>query len=776
MTSAQHSQSSSQPSHSSQPDTSASATLQLQIEGMTCQACASRIEKVLNKKPAIEKASVNFANETAQVNYDADQTNPEQILEWVAKTGYTAKIAQSDDLFNRDNEQESIHPSWRLWVIWLCLLPFLVGMVGMLFGSHALMPPVWLQFILATIVQFGLALPFYQSAWASIKGRLANMDVLVVLGTLTIWLYSTYMWLTHLNDTAHHVVYFEASVMVIAFVRLGKFLEERTKKQSLNSINLLLELTPKQVVVKQGKTWQTIDLSELQIGQIVLAKAGSRIACDGVVVKGEGWCDESHLTGESIALKKHIGSQVLAGAMVDNGSFEYKATALGKSTQLGDMIQALSEAQGSKANIARIADKVAAVFVPVVVAIAIITFIINYAILGVLDAALMRAVSVLVIACPCALGLATPAAIMAGMGVAARHGVWFKDAQALETTGQIDTVVLDKTGTLTEGRPSIAAHYLVDSQLQLSDVLALAASIETHANHPLATALVNAAKQQGLSLLSVSNIKQVTGEGIQGVIDGFGLVKVGRPSFANIDLPFLDKSSVDKTALEKTAGDETPTTQNMDNTKNANIWQIASIVAVSVNDVPLAAFALADDLKPDSQQAVKNLQNDGLNVVIMSGDNQSVVDFIAQQVQANDAFGQLSPREKANKIDLLQQAGRHVAMVGDGVNDAPAMATAQASFAMYQGTDIAQHSASARLLGDSLLHVDYAYQTAKATLANIKQNLFFAFIYNILGIPLAAFGLLNPMIAAAAMAMSSISVLLNALRLTRLKLSNDEKS
>lgn len=738
---------------------SSPTTLQLQIEGMTCQACASRIEKVLNKKPAIEQASVNFANETAQVNYDAEQTNPEQILEWVAKTGYTAKIAQSDDLFNRDNEQESIHPSWRLWAIWLCLLPFLVGMVGMLFGSHALMPPVWLQFILATIVQFGLALPFYQSAWASIKGRLANMDVLVVLGTLTIWLYSTYMWLTHLNDTAHHVVYFEASVMVIAFVRLGKFLEERTKKQSLNSINLLLELTPKQVIVKQGETWQTIDLSELQIGQIVLAKAGSRIACDGVVVKGEGWCDESHLTGESIALKKHIGSQVLAGAMIDNGSFEYQATALGKSTQLGDMIQALSEAQGSKANIARIADKVAAVFVPVVVAIAIITFIMNYAILGVLDAALMRAVSVLVIACPCALGLATPAAIMAGMGVAARHGVWFKDAQALETTGQIDTVVLDKTGTLTEGKPSIAAHYLVDSQLQLDDVLALAASIETHANHPLATALVNAAKQQGLSLMSVSNIEQVTGEGIQGVIDGFGLVKVGRPSFANIDIPFLNK-----------VADEMPTTQDMNDTKNANIWQIASIVAVSVNDVPLAAFALADDLKPDSQQAVKNLQNDGLNVVIMSGDNQSVVDFIAQQVQANDAFGQLSPREKANKIDLLQQAGRHVAMVGDGVNDAPAMATAQASFAMYQGTDIAQHSASARLLGDSLLHVDYAYQTAKATLANIKQNLFFAFIYNILGIPLAAFGLLNPMIAAAAMAMSSISVLLNALRLTRLKL------
>lgn len=732
-------------------------TITLDIDGMTCQACASRIEKVLNKKTAITDANVNFANETAQVSFDDNQTSSEEVLDWVKKTGFTATIQQANSLLSQ-NSQDSKTSSlpFRLILIWLCLLPFLGGMLGMMVGNHHLMPPIWLQFVLATIVQFGLALPFYQSAWASIKGRLANMDVLVVLGTLTIWAYSTYNWLfaeSHFNHEVYfaHEVYFESSVMVIAFVRLGKYLEERTKKHSLNSINLLLELIPQTVLAKIGNNWTTIPLSDVAVGQNLLAKQGDRIACDGIVTglnADKAWCDESHLTGESLPVVKQINSPVMAGAMLTSGTIEYQATALGSHTQLGDMITALNDAQGSKANIARIADRVAGVFVPVVVAIAIGTFLVNFYMLGSFDTALMRAVAVLVIACPCAMGLATPSAIMAGMGVASRHGVWFKDAHALEVTGTVDTVVLDKTGTLTAGKPQVVAHYLFNTSLNLAEIGQITATLEAHANHPLATALVEYAKGFNVkNTFTITNVQNVTGEGIQGEIDGFGLVKVGSLAFTQMTLPI-------------------EILQN-------HVWQIASLVAVNINDVPIAVFALADALKSDSISAIQSLRNLGLTTIMLSGDKQSVADYIGRQINIDQVFGELSPREKANAISELQATGKKVAMVGDGVNDAPAMATAMASFAVQNGTDIAQHSATARLVGNTdqmISHVVSAVKIARATLNNIKQNLFFAFIYNVIGIGFAAIGLLSPMMAAGAMALSSISVLGNALRLTRIKL------
>ncbi len=733
------------------------AHLQLAIDGMSCQACASRIEKVLNKKDEVYEVSVNFAGETANVDYNPAQTTPEQIAEWVNKTGFVANLQAADSLFAKTDEDTATKWPWRLIALWVCLLPFLVGMAGMLTGfGMAWMPPVWIQFILATIVQFGLALPFYSSAWASIKGGLANMDVLVVIGTVTIWAYSTYLWLTHGDGTlasllqsghasghgAGPAVYFEAGVMVIAFVRTGKYLEERTKKHSLNSIDLLLSLTPDEVELQQPDgSFANVALADVQIGDILRAKQGSRVATDGTVIEGSGWCDESHLTGESIPLKKDLGDELLAGALVENGSLLYRVRAKGSHTKLGDMVQALSDAQGSKANLARLADRVTAIFVPVVVAIAIVTFAITWWLTGALNTALMHAVSVLVIACPCALGLATPAAIMAGMGVAARHGVWFKDAQSLEAAGSIDTVVLDKTGTLTIGKPAIVDQLMVDKSLAIDDVLQITASLEAHASHPLATAMVNAAHARQLDLLPVSDISVVKGAGIQANIEGLGLVKVGTAEFANLSFPRL----------------------------MPKVWQIASTVAISINNEPLGAFALADDLKADTPQAIASLQEAGLKVILMSGDKQSVVDHVAWQLGIDQAYGKMSPRDKASQIAKLQASGHKVAMAGDGVNDAPAMATADASFAMFEGTDVAQHSASARLMGESLMHIDAAQKIANATLRNIKQNLFFAFIYNCLGIPLAAFGFLNPMIAAAAMALSSISVLMNALRLTRFK-------
>ncbi|WP_201628121.1 heavy metal translocating P-type ATPase [Psychrobacter maritimus] len=731
------------------------AHLQLAIDGMTCQACASRIEKVLNKKPSVYEVSVNFAGETANVDYDPTQTTPEQVTEWVNKTGFVANLQAADSLFAQTDEDTATEYPWRLIGLWVCLLPFLVGMAGMLVGQGmAWMPPVWIQFILATIVQFGLALPFYKSAWASIKGGLANMDVLVVIGTVTIWAYSTYLWLTHGDGTLNSLlqsghgsghgpaVYFEAGVMVIAFVRTGKYLEERTKKHSLNSIDLLLSLTPDEVEQQQPNgDFHNVALQDVQVGDILRAKQGSRVATDGTVIDGSGWCVESHLTGESVPLKKEVGDGLLAGALVENGSLLYRVSAKGSDTKLGDMVQALSDAQGSKANLARLADRVTAIFVPVVVTIALITFGLTWWLTGMLDTALMHAVSVLVIACPCALGLATPAAIMAGMGVAARHGVWFKDAQSLEAAGNIDTVVLDKTGTLTIGKPTIVDNVMVDKSLAVDDVLQIAASVEAHASHPLATALINAATERNLPLMSVTDISVIKGAGIQANIEGLGLIKVGSAEFANLTLPKL----------------------------MPKVWQIASTVAISINDEPLGAFALADDLKDDTPQAIRALQDAGINVILMSGDKQSVVDHVAGQLGIEQAYGKMSPRDKASQIALLQTAGHKVAMAGDGVNDAPAMATADASFAMFEGTDVAQHSASARLMGESLMHIDAAQKIANATVRNIKQNLFFAFIYNCLGIPLAAFGFLNPMIAAAAMALSSISVLMNALRLTRFK-------
>ena len=744
------------------------------IDGMTCQACASRIEKVLNKKPFITAASVNFASEEAQITYDDSQTDPAALAALINKTGYSASLPQ-----DTPPDDAPAQPGWRLWLLLAINLPFLVGMVGMMLGRHDWMLPPAAQLVLASIVQLWLAIPFYKSAWASIKGGLANMDVLVALGTGAIYLYSLAMMTA---PHSHGDIYFEAGVMVIGFVSLGKYLEHRSKKTSLNSLGLLLKLTPRQVSVQRDGSWQTLPLDQVQIGDLLRANHGERIAADGIVEGGSGWTDESHLTGESRPEAKEPGSRVLAGALVNDGSLTYRAEQLGKETLLGDMMAALSEAQGSKAPIARIADRAAAIFVPTVVAIAVATFALTWAVKGEWTVALMHAVAVLVIACPCALGLATPAAIMVGMGKAVRHGIWYKDAAAMEEAARVDTVVLDKTGTLTEGRPQIAALWLAeeksplpceagegwgggeqtqqtavvtasrmgessaknsaDNSESINDLYRLAAAVEENATHPLARAIVAAALARGITIPETSNAKTDSGAGIRAEIAGVGTVQVGKPDYCGLTLP--------------------------DNL--GDVWAIASIVAVAVNDRPLGAFALADALKPDSQAAVARLQARGIQVCIMSGDNAGTVAWVAQQLGIADARGNMSPRDKAEAIGALKAAGKVVAMVGDGINDAPALAAANVSFAMKDGADVAEHTASATLMQHSVNQLVDALLVSRATLQNIRQNLFFAFFYNVLGIPLAAFGYLSPIIAGAAMALSSISVLGNALRLKRAKI------
>ena len=715
--------------------------VRFQIEGMTCQACASRIEKVLNKKDFVESAGVNFASEEAQVTFDDSKTSVADIAKIIEKTGYGAKEKTEDTLPQPEAEH---HIGWRLWLLFAINIPFLIGMTGMMIGRHDWMiPPVW-QFVLASIVQLWLAIPFYKSAWASIKGGLANMDVLVTIGTVSIYLYSVYM-LFFSPHAAHGMahVYFEAGVMVIGFVSLGKFLEHRTKKSSLNSLGLLLKLTPTQVNVQRNGEWKQLPIDQVQIGDLIRANHGERIAADGIIESGSGWADESHLTGESNPEEKKAGGKVLAGALMTEGSVVYRATQLGSQTLLGDMMNALSEAQGSKAPIARVADKAAAVFVPAVVGIALLTFIATWLVKGDWMIALMHAVAVLVIACPCALGLATPAAIMVGMGKAVKHGIWFKDAAAMEEAAHVDAVVLDKTGTLTEGRPQVAAVYCVpDSGFDEDALYRIAAAIEQNAAHPLARAIVSAAQARSLEIPAAQNAQTVVGAGITAEVEGVGLVKAGKAGFAELTLPkFSD-----------------------------GIWDIASIVAVSVDNKPIGAFALADALKADTTEAIGRLKKHGIDVYIMSGDNQGTVEYVAKQLGITHAFGNMSPRDKAAEVQKLKAAGKTVAMVGDGINDAPALAAANVSFAMKGGADVAEHTASATLMQHSVNQLADALLVSQATLKNIKQNLFFAFFYNILGIPLAALGFLNPVIAGAAMAASSVSVLSNALRLKRVKI------
>ena len=716
--------------------------VRFQIEGMTCQACASRIEKVLNKKDFVESAGVNFASEEAQVVFDDSQTSAADIAKIIEKTGYGAKEKTEDSL---PPPEETAHVSWRLWLLFAINVPFLIGMAGVMIGRHDWMiPPLW-QFALASVVQLWLAIPFYKSAWASIKGGLANMDVLVTIGTVSIYLYSAYM-LFFSPQAAHGMahVYFEVGVTVIGFVSLGKFLEHRTKKSSLNSLGLLLKLTPTQVNVQRDGEWKQLPIDKVQIGDLIRANHGERIAADGIIESGSGWADESHLTGESNPEEKKAGGKVLAGALMTEGSVVYRATQLGSQTLLGDMMNALSEAQGSKAPIARVADKVAAVFVPAVVGIALLTFIATWMVKGDWTIALMNAVAVLVIACPCALGLATPAGIMVGMGKAVKHGIWFKDAAAMEEAAHVDAVVLDKTGTLTEGRPQVAAVYCVpDSGFNEDALYRIAAAVEQNAAHPLARAIVSAAQARGLEIPAAQNAQTVVGAGITAEVEGAGLVKAGKLDFAELRLP-----------------------ENLSD----DVWRIASIVAVSANGKPIGAFALADALKTDTAKAIGRLKKHGIDVYIMSGDNQGTVEYVAKQLGIAHAFGNMSPRDKAAEVQKLKAADKTVAMVGDGINDAPALAAANVSFAMKGGADVAEHTASATLMQHSVNQLADALLVSQATLKNIKQNLFFAFFYNILGIPLAALGFLNPVIAGAAMAASSVSVLSNALRLKRVKI------
>lgn len=695
----------------------------LKISGMTCQACASRLEKVLNKKDSVLSAQVNFANETAIIELNRE-VDDDEVLAWVKKTGFTGQFFKTPKTLPTKPK-----PPYRLIALWVLSLPFWLGMAGMLFGTHALMPALWVQGVLATLAQL-ISLPLYRGAWASIRGGLWGMDVLIVLGTTAIWAYSLYASLVGM------AVYFEAGVMILAFIGLGKYLEHRTKTGSLNALTALVALLP-QTVGKLGtdKNWHDTPLSAIQVGDVLRARVGDKVATDGVVLSGVGELNQSHLTGESVHLTKSVGDEILAGSVVADGSLVYQATKTGDQTTLGQLSLALAHAQSTKAPIARLADRVAGVFVPCVVGLSVLAFLGNYYVLNDWHTALMRAISVLVIACPCALGLATPTAIMAGMGLASRYGVQFVDAVALENAGQIKAMAFDKTGTLTTGKPSVVGHCaLMDN----NTLFGIVKSLTVHSTHPLSQALYLYAKDKTDLALTTNNITNTTGQGIQGDIDGIGTVRLGKQTFVNApDHEF--------------------------------IWAHAddSLVFVALDGVMVGVFALADTLTDTAPALINKLKNDNLRLIILSGDRQSVVDKVAKTLGI-EGVGELTPQDKSLKIKELKTFGK-TAMIGDGVNDALAMTDADLAMAVTQASDVASSSASVRLLNsDGILGVYYAHRIAKATLYAIKQNLFFAFIYNLIGIPLAIMGLLNPVLASVAMMLSSLSVLINALRLNKI--------
>ncbi len=717
-------------------------TIDLTLTGMTCAACAARIEKVLNRADGVE-AAVNFATESARVRFDPEKTDPKHLIEAVRKAGYDA--APAVDPFalpahEARTQQRIQNVDFARFAIAVVLTaPFVAQMLFMVTGRHEMEMPVWLQFALAVPVQFWCGARFYRGAWHALRGGAANMDVLVALGTSAAFLFSVAVWLIPL-DGQH--VYFEASAVVITLVLLGKFLERRATARTANAIRQLLNLQPPTVIRERDGEQKEIPLAHMHAGDVFVVRAGSSVPVDGRVLNGESSVNEAMLTGESEPVAKKPGDPVLAGTVNELSPLRCEATAVGQSTLLASIVRQVAAAQGSKAPVQRLADLVAGRFVPAVLVIALVTLVANGLLLHDWAAALMRATAVLVIACPCALGLATPTALMVGIGRGAQAGILVKNAAALERAEKIDTLVVDKTGTLTIGEPCVAGLHPAKG-FTGNEVLLLAAALEHGATHPLARAIVVRAQLLELEPLPVTNIRSYPGRGVTGV-NGTQTIRLGSPAFlveAGV--------GVDGEAFIEARG-------------NAQ-----SIVGVAEGDTLVGWITLADALRPNAATAVAALRDAGVAVTMLTGDHSAPAAAIAKAVGIDSWQAEQRPEDKRATIVALQREGRIVGMLGDGVNDAPALAQADVSFAMGAGAGSAVAAADLTLLRNDLAGVAAAIDLSRATLSKIRQNLFFAFVYNALGIPLAAFGLLSPVIAGAAMAASSVSVVGNALLLRR---------
>ena len=717
----------------------------LPVEGMTCASCVSRVEKALAALPGVQEATVNLATETAAVKADP-AVGFDALRGAVEKAGYAlGEQPQASDTA-AGTAAASPNEWWPVAVSAALSLPLLLPMISMLFGQDWALPGWW-QLALATPVQFWLGARFYRSGWKAIKARAGNMDLLVALGTSAGYGLSVYQLLVHRgHGTAH--LYFEASAVVITLVLLGKWLEARAKRQTTEAIRALNALRPETARVRRGGHDVELPISQVARDDLVVVRPGERVPVDGLIVEGASHIDESLITGESLPVAKHEGSHVTGGSVNAEGLLVVKTTAVGAESTLARIVRLVESAQAKKAPIQRLVDQVSAVFVPVVIAIALLTLLGWGLVSGDWEAAILNAVAVLVIACPCALGLATPTAIMAGTGVAARHGILIKDAEALEIAHKVKVVAFDKTGTLTEGKPQLVA--VEAAQGGRDALLALSASIQAGSEHPLARAVREAAARENVQPPGAAKVRAIAGRGVSAQVGGREL-RLGSTRL-------MDELKVDLGSLAL------PATQ-LQGQGHTVSW----VADVTAAPVLLGLLAFGDTLKPAAAAAVAKLRAQGVRSVLVTGDNQGSARAIATAIGIDEVRAEVLPEDKARIVAQLKAGDTLVAMVGDGINDAPALAAADVGIAMSTGTDVAMHAAGVTLMrGDPALVAD-AIDISRRTYAKIRQNLFWAFVYNVVGVPLAAFGLLSPMIAGAAMAFSSVSVVTNALMLRNWK-------
>ncbi|MBF0738493.1 copper-translocating P-type ATPase [Staphylococcus arlettae] len=722
-------------------------TTELDVLGMTCAACSTRVEKILNRTDGVSQANVNLTTEQANIAYNPEVTTPEALIARIQNIGYDAQLKATAGDKVSQKSKELKRKRLKLIISAILSLPLLLTMFVHLFNlpMPAILMNPHFQLTLATIVQFGIGWQFYIGAYKSLRSGSANMDVLVALGTSAAYFYSlfeTIKWIVQPQITPH--LYFETSAVLITLILLGKYLEARAKSQTTNALSTLLNLQAKEARVIRNGTTQMIPLKEVVVGDHLIVKPGEKIPVDGLVIKGTTSIDTSMITGESMPVTKFENDEVIGSTMNKNGVITMEATKVGKDTALSSIVQVVEQAQGSKAPIQRLADTISGYFVPIVVAIAILTFIVWITLVqvGQIEHALVASIAVLVIACPCALGLATPTSIMVGTGKAAEHGILFKGGSYIEHTHNINTIVLDKTGTITKGTPEVTDFTGSNTTLQLL------ASAEQGSEHPLAEAIVTYAQQHEITLSQPETFEALPGKGIVATVDNHTILIGNRQ--------LMDQYDVDISMANNT----------MQNYEDAG----KTTMLIAINKEYSGLIAVADTVKATAQQTIELLHQQNIEVVMLTGDNQRTAHAIAQQVGIDTVIADVVPEEKAAVIESLQQQNKKVAMVGDGINDAPALVTADIGIAIGTGTEVAIEAADITILGGDLLLLPKALYTSKATIRNIRQNLFWAFGYNVAGIPIAALGLLAPWVAGAAMALSSVSVVTNALRLKRMKL------
>ena len=739
-------------------------TVTLKLRGMSCASCANSIEDAIRTVPGVSESNVNFGIEQATVTYDPRKTDLDTIQDAVSEAGYSAfslqeqtMVTGEDDAEKSMRAAESRQLKRKVIVGGALSALIVVGAMSAMLNLPLIrgLDNPWIQLVLATPVLFWCGGDFFKNAWKALKRRAASMDTLVAIGTGSAYFYSIFATVFPRFFTTQGLtpeVYYEASSVIITLILLGRLFENRAKGQTSDAIRKLIGLQARDArIIRNGRELE-VPIQDVQIGDVVVVRPGEKIPVDGEVVDGSSTLDESMVTGESMPVKKQAGDEVIGATINKTGSFKFRATRVGKDTLLAQIVQLVQQAQGSKAPIQRLADRVTGWFVPVVIGVAIATFVIWFLALGNLTLALITTVGVLIIACPCALGLATPTSLMVGTGKGAENGILIKGADSLELAHQIQTIVLDKTGTLTQGKPTVTDFLTVNGTANQSELklLRLAASVERNSEHPLAEAVVRYAQSQEVALGDVQNFEAVAGSGVEGTVSN-QVVQIGTQRW-------MEELRIDSQALREQKS-------QLEASGKTAVW-------IAVDGKLEGLMGIADALKPSSVQAVRSLKKLGLDVIMLTGDNQQTADAIAREVGITRVIAEVRPDQKVAQIAALQKEGKIVAMVGDGINDAPALAQAQVGIAIGTGTDVAIAASDITLISGDLQSIVTAIQLSRATMSNIRQNLFFAFIYNIVGIPIAAgilfpfFGwLLSPMIAGGAMALSSISVVTNALRL-----------